>query len=200
MKKKIIELNLQTDIDTLEWQKIKSCGIDGAMIPLGDADYYGRVTVNNFAAGCISAAAEAGLEAGVILNIRCKDPFSAHEAAYNAVEVIKRYKDKLLLGIAYGFFEKKRSCLIEQGKDGLTDTALALLFETERLGYDGIIYTNFDFADTYLDIGRINGRRFWGEQNIKWDKKLIIKKITGEDILFVGEFEGLCQNVMDEKD
>ena len=160
--KKIIELDICSSVESVDWKKFKRFKIDGVMIPFGDADYYGRVKVNDFAESCVRAAEECGLAVGIMVNIRCKDPFSAHEAAYNTVELLKNRKIKPSVGIAFGFFEKKRACLIEQGKDGLTDTALSLLFETERLGRMGMIYTDFDFADTYMDIKRISGRRFCG--------------------------------------
>jgi len=86
--------------------------------------------------------------------------------------------------------------LIEQGKDGLTDTALALLFETERLGYYGIIHTDFDFADTYMYIERIKGKRFWGDSDPKWNNKLCIRRITAADENYISELEHFEQNIM----
>lgn len=196
MKKMIIELDPNEDIEKLDWNMIKTYGAFGVMIPLGDADYYGRVTANSFVERCMEAAAENNLAVGVTVNIRCKDPFSAHEAAYNTVEIIKGYRSSLSLGIAYGLFERKRSCLIEQGKDGLTDTALSLLFETERLGYSGVLYTDFIFADTYMDIERIKGRRFWGEENKKWNEKLLIRTAAEADKNFIIELKHYKQNIL----
>ena len=198
MKKRIIELYPQQDISKLDWQNIKNASVDGVMIPIGSSDYYGRINVNDYAKSCIEAAGECGLAVGVMADICCKDAFSAHEAAYNTVEIIKEFKSIIKLGIAYGFFEKKRSCLIEQGTDGLTDTALALLFETQRLGYRGIIHTDFSFADTYMDIERIKGRRFWGDPHWKWDSKLFIKCITETDEDYISELSCFGQNVLGE--
>ena len=196
MKKKVIELEEGSRIESLEWQKFKECGIDGVMIPLGNADYYGRVAANDFFESCVNAAKESGLMVGAIINICCKDPFSAHEAAFNTVEILERYKIKPAIAIAYGFFERKRACLIEQGKDGLTDTALSLLFETERLGYRGIIYTDFNFADTYMDIKRISGKRFWGEQALQWNDKLIMKMIGEDDVGYITELNEFRQHIL----
>jgi len=65
MKKKIIELDDSVSVESLDWQKFKKYGIDGVMVSFGDADYYGRITMNDFAKSCIKAADEIGLEEDV---------------------------------------------------------------------------------------------------------------------------------------
>ena len=198
MKKMIVEIKPNHNVADIDWNKMKKCGADGVFKAAGEADYHGKVKINEYAVPCIEASAECGIEVGIEINIKCRDPFAAHEAAAAAAEFAR--ENCATLGVAYTFGEQSNSCLIGQGKEGLTNTAVALLFETERLGCSGIIRTDFDFADTYLDIERISGKRLWGDfkddGNAKgWNQRLLMHGIASGDEHFIAEIAEFDQHL-----
>ena len=134
---------------------------DGIMMRLGWAGYNGELALDDDIDELIEASLAAGLHIGLYLYCYCKSPSAANLAANRAIQFVERYKGKIDLPIALMVSETHLPCLINQGKEGLTDTVIAFLFEVERLGWQGMFATYTAFAQTYLDMKRLKPRELW---------------------------------------
>lgn len=134
---------------------------DGVMLRLGWAGYNGELELDDDIAELIEASKAAGMHIGLYLYCYCKSPFAANLAANKAIRFAERYTGKIDLPIALMVSESRLPCLIGQGKEGLTDTVIAFLFEVERLGWQSMFATYTDFALIHLDMNRLKSRELW---------------------------------------
>ena len=173
---RIVAVIPQRDMcEMTDWEATAQSGIWGIMIAAA-ADRYGGIYFDDRLKAAIQKTADAGLNIGLQVEIRCADPFAANRAAGIAADFCDDCGD-FTLPIAAALSEKGSSRLIAQGKDGLTDTVIAFLFETERRGRLAMIKADFKFADTYLDTKRIGNRRLWMDDT-NGDDDMLVKKWT----------------------
>lgn len=145
----------------IDWQKVKASGVDGVMLRAGWAGYEGDIVFDDSIDESITSAHAVGLDVGLYVYTYTKTPVAAHRAAGQVVELAKKHPGKITMPIAFDVEESHLPCLISQGKEGLTDTVIAFLFEIERLGYYGVFYTYTAFALTYLNMQRLISRDIW---------------------------------------
>lgn len=153
---------------------------DGIMLRLGWAGYNGEIGFDDSIGENILSAAEAGLSVGLYLYCYCKSPTAANLAANRAVRFAKEYAGKIDMPIAIMVCETHLPCLISQGREGLTDTVTAFIFETERLGWQGMFATYTAFAQTYLDMNRLKNRELW-IADYRLDEKVMQRQLGRED-------------------
>lgn len=144
-----------------DWKKVAAAGIAGVMLRAGWAGYDGEIDFDEDIDRRIEAAGDAGLEVGLYVYAYCKTPAAAHIAAQRAAGLAERHKGKINLPIAIDVEETHLPCLVQQGREGLTDTVVAFLFEIERLGWQSMFYTYTAFAQTYLNMQRLKSRELW---------------------------------------
>lgn len=152
----------------------------GIMLRLGWAGYNGEIGYDDNIEQNIKAAAKAGLHIGLYLYCYCKNPTAANLAAGRAAEFADRQGGAIDLPIALSVRETQLPCLIGQGRDGLTDTAAAFLFEIKRSGYIGILNTYTAFALTYLDMSRLREKELW-ISDFRIDEKAMRRQLERDD-------------------
>lgn len=155
-------------------------GFDGVMLRLGWAGYNGELGLDDGIEENVLSAAEAGLDVGLYLYCYCKNPAAANTAAKRAADFADRVKAKITLPTALMVSETHLPCLIGQGKDGLTDTVAAFLFETGQSGYQAMFATYTAFARTYLDMSRLSNRDLW-ITDYRMDEKTMQRQLGRED-------------------
>lgn len=149
----------------INWPAVKASGITGVMIRIGWAGYEGSIAENNAIDKSLDAsirgAHAAGLDVGLYVYTYTKNPTAAKIAAAECVEIAKRYPGMINLPIAFDVEETALPCLVQQGKEGLTDTVIAFLEETKRLGYYAVYYTYTSFQVQYLNKTRLAPYDLW---------------------------------------
>lgn len=131
------------------------------MLRAGWAGYDGDIDFDENIEKNILDASRAGMEVGIYVYAYCKSPEAAHKAAGQVVGLAQRYTGMINLPIAFCVEETQLPCLILQGREKLTNTVIAFLFEVERLGWQSVFYTYTAFAITYLNMDRLKNRDLW---------------------------------------
>ena len=180
----------------IDWQRVKASGVAGVMLRAGWAGYAGDIVFDESIEENILAAHAAGLDVGLYVYAYTKTPAAAHRAAGQVVALARSHVGKITMPIAFDVEETKLPCLISQGKEGLTDTVIAFLFEVERLGYYGVFYTYTAFAMTYLNLQRLVGRDIW-IADYRGDEAVMQRQLGRKDYgmwQYIGE-RGACDGV-----
>ncbi len=180
----------------IDWQRVRAAGIDGVMLRAGWAGYYGDLVRDDALDESIKAASTAGLAVGLYVYAYTKTPAAAHRAAGQAVEIAERHPGKINMPIAFCVWETDLPCLVGQGKEGLTDSVIAFLFEIERLGYCGVFHTYTAFALTYLNLTRLCARDVW-IADYRGDEAVLQRQLGRRDYgmwQYIGE-RGACDGV-----
>ncbi len=184
----------------INWHAVKASGITGVMIRVGWAGYEGPIAANNALdqslTSSIRGARIAGLDVGLYVYTYTKTPAAAKIAAAECVEIAKRYPGMITLPIAFDVEETALPCLIEQGRDGLTDTVIAFLEEVKRLGYYAVWYTYTAFAVQYLDRARLAAYDLW-IADYRGNERLLQSQLGRSDYgmwQYIGD-KGICAGV-----
>lgn len=181
----------------IDWQRVKASGVEGVMLRAGWAGYEGDIVFDDSIEENIAAAHAAGLCVGLYVYTYTKTPEAAHRAAGQVIELAKRHEGKITLPIAFDVEETHLPCLVSQGKEGLTDTVIAFLFEIERLGYYGVFYTYTAFALTYLNMQRLAARDLW-IADYRGDESVMQRQLGRKDYgmwQYIGS-KGMCEGVI----
>ncbi|MFV0497968.1 MAG: GH25 family lysozyme [Candidatus Fimivivens sp.] len=162
MIKQVIGISAQnTQQGTIDWQRVRASGVEGVMLRVGKTAYNGDVTKDAGLDSCIQAASAQGLWVGLYVEAHTKNPAAAHRAADQMVRLARQHPDKINMPLAFCVQDTQSACLISQGKEGLTDSVIAFLFEVSRQGYRGMFYTDLTFAKTHLNLERLFERDIW---------------------------------------
>ena len=197
MEKIIAVIEWQQAEKIADWKKISESGVYGIMIA-ASADRSGEIAAINEIKAAAHRAAEEGLAVGLQIEMRCADPFAAHHAAALCGG------ENFMLPIAAALSEKGSSRLIAQGKDGLTDTVMAFLFEIERCGGYSAVKADYTFFDTYLDAKRLKNRRIWMDDPFgddqalikRWGREFFMRSISNSDKRFIPTLSKYSQQVI----
>ncbi len=180
----------------IDWQRVRAAGIDGVMLRAGWAGYQGDLVQDDCIDESIKAASAAGLAVGLYVYAYTKTPAAAHRAAGQVVEIAERHPGRINMPIAFCVWETDLPCLVGQGKEGLTDSVIAFLFEVERLGYCGVFHTYTAFALTYLNLTRLCARDVW-IADYRGDEAVLQRQLGRRDYglwQYIGE-RGECDGV-----
>ena len=196
MEKIIAVIERQQAEKITDWKRLSESGAYGVMIA-AVADRYGEIEMSGVKSAA-QKACDAGLAVGLQIELRCADPFAAHRAAALCGG------ENFTLPTAAALTEKGSSRLIAQGKDGLTDTVTAFLFEIERCGGCPAVKAGYTFFDTYLDAKRLRSRRIWmddpnGDDPClikRWGREFFMRSISASDKRFIPALSCYSQHVI----
>ena len=196
MEKTIAMIDWRQAERITDLKKFSESGTYGVMIA-AVADRYGEIGMSGVKSAA-QKACDAGLAVGLQIELRCADPFAAHHAAALCGG------ENFTLPIAAALSEKGSSRLIAQGKDGLTDTVTAFLFEIERCGGCSAVKADHTFFDTYLDAERLKARRIWmddpfgDDQTLvkRWGREFFMRSISNSDKRFIPTISCYSQQVI----
>lgn len=197
MNKQVIDIS-EHDIrrGAIDWQQVRAAGVAGVMLRAGWAGYDGEVVLDDDIDNSIKAASAVGLSVGLYVYAYTKTPTAAHRAAGQVVALAQRHPGKITMPIAFRVWETVLPCLVGQGKEGLTDSVIAFLFEIERQGYYGMFYTYTAFAQTYLNLTRLCTRDVW-ISDYRGDEAVMQRQLGRRDYgmwQYIGE-QGVCDGV-----
>lgn len=149
----------------IDWQAVKASGISGVMMRIGWAGYDGGIMSNNALDKSLDAniktAHSVGLNVGLYVYTYTKTPEAARLAAAECVQIAKQYPNMINMPIAFDVEETSLPCLIQQGKEGLTDTVIAFLDGVNANEYYASWYTYTSFARQWLNLQRLANRDLW---------------------------------------
>lgn len=136
----------QGDID---WQKVKSSGVDFAMIKATEGVGYVDPNFNRNACG----ATAAGLHIGAYHFLREGD---AQEQARECVAAIKMFRWDYPIAC-----DVEHNELLKLGKSDLTNMVIEFCEAIHLAGYYPAVYTNLNWIKNYLDMERFKKYDLW---------------------------------------
>lgn len=174
--------------NTVDWEKVKSQGIDFAMIraafgwydEVADAQeeydfQYDKQFLNN-----IKGAAENDVSFGIYHYAYATNVEEAKMEAEYVLNAINNYgaeyKDSMTLPIAYDIEDQ---VLMNLSKKEVTDIVIAFCTEIYNAGYTPIVYSNTNFLTNYLDLEKLNALAYnfwysWYVENPNFSDKVTI--------------------------
>ena len=144
-----------------DFKKIKASGKDFVIIRVGWGGYEGPIDVDDNFTATVNAAIKAGIHIGLYVYTYNRTPSAAKITANAVCDIADNYKGKIDFPIFYDVEEQRDSCLISQGREGLTDTVIAFLKTVEARGYYAAWYTYTYFISTALDYNKLNAYDLW---------------------------------------
>lgn len=137
----------------IDWNAVKSSGIDFALIKATEGVDYVDPNFNTYANGAIAA----GLPIGVYHFLRAG---SAADQAQDCLAAIKPYH--ISWPVAVDVENPANSTeLSDLGRDKITDMVITFCEAVRAAGYHPIIYTNLNWLRNYLDMTRLSTYDLW---------------------------------------
>ena len=140
----------------IDWQKVKSAGIQFAFVRCGYSRWDGSVKLDEQYHRNMQEAAKAGIPAGIYLYSYAKTPEAAARAASETLELAKDYK--LEMPVALDLEDELYRTFSAQENTGI---ALAFLETVRENGYYPLFYTYKSFAETLLKMDGLKDFDFW---------------------------------------
>lgn len=203
--------------NNVDWQKVKSQGIDFAMIraafgwydEVADADeeydfQYDKQFINN-----IKGASENNVSFGIYHYAYATNVEEAKMEAEYVLNAINNYgteyKDSMTLPIAYDIEDE---AILKLSKKEITDIAIAFCTQIYDAGYTPIIYSNTNVFTKYLDLDKLNAMAYnfwysWYVDNPDFSDKVTISSTNISPLIWQysnsGSIEGATndQNLTD---
>ena len=203
--------------NNVDWQKVKSQGIDFAMIraafgwydEVADADeeydfQYDKQFINN-----IKGASENNVSFGIYHYAYATNVEEAKMEAEYVLNAINNYgaeyKDSMTLPIAYDIEDE---AILKLSKKEITDIAIAFCTQIYNAGYTPIIYSNTNVFNNYLDLEKLNALAYnywysWYVENPDFSDKVTISSTNISPLIWQysnsGSIEGATndQNLTD---
>ncbi len=152
----------QGDID---WEKIKSTGIDFVIIRLGFRGYgNGALVTDERFEQNIKGAQQAGLDVGVYFLSQALDEIEAEEEAEYTLSEIKKYAVSPITYPVVVDSEKIKTGearTVSMSNAEMTDAVIAYCDVVRSAGYTPAIYANSQWLTTRLDIRRLTDIDIW---------------------------------------
>lgn len=163
------ELKSQIGIDVseyqgeIDWDLVKSAGIDFAFIRLGYRGYgeNGSLNIDSKFEENISGALEAGLEVGVYFFSQAVSEEEAVTEAVFILEHIQMYEISYPIAYDLEFIEDSAARTDGLTKGQLTANCIAFCQEIENAGYVSLIYTDLLREATILDLKSLSDYAIW---------------------------------------
>ena len=203
--------------NNVDWQKVKSQGIDFAMIraafgwydEVADADeeydfQYDKQFINN-----IKGASENNVSFGIYHYAYATNVEEAKMEAEYVLNAINNYgaeyKGNMTLPIAYDIEDE---AILKLSKKEITDIAIAFCTQIYNAGYTPIIYSNTNVFTKYLDLDKLNAMAYnfwysWYVDNPDFSDKVTISSTNISPLIWQysnsGSIEGATndQNLTD---
>lgn len=155
-KKGIDVSKWQGDID---WGKVKSDGIDFAMIRLGYGSSDGNsCVIDPYFAANVTNATKAGIDVGCYFYSYALSVEGARREAQYVTRVLSNYQGKISYPVALDIEDNSQ---IGLGRNTLTDMVIAFGDVIEDAGYWCSVYCNMNWIRNYLDDSRLQRFDHW---------------------------------------
>jgi GH25 family lysozyme M1 (1,4-beta-N-acetylmuramidase) len=148
----------------LDWAKIKSSGIQFAIIRTG----YGTSHTDNYFKANMEGALGQGLPVGIYhFSYALSAEGAKNEAAF-VMKLLEPYKDKITLPVFFDFeydtvsYAKKQGVTL--GKTAFNNHAVAFLEVVKAAGYTPGVYYNLDYRNNMVDTSKLGSYVQWYAQ------------------------------------
>lgn len=149
----------QGDID---WNKVKSAGIDFAMIRVGYRTYGGGViTIDEKFEDNIKGAIAAGIDTGVYFFSQATSADEAIEEADAVLDAIEKYDIKYPVVYDWELIYDDNARTDDISVDTLADCCVSFCERVKSAGYTPMIYQNKTTSMRKLDLPRVKDYDFW---------------------------------------
>lgn len=158
----MVILDISHHHGSIDWSKAKAAGVGGAIIRAGR----GSSGADRMFTTHIKGAIAEGVPVGVYYFSYAYTTKMARREAARCLEIIKPYKDKIVLPVffdwEYDSMSYARKNGVKPGRDLITEMHKAFLEPIELAGYRGGYYSNKDYiASGYIDRKALRGYVFW---------------------------------------
>lgn len=161
---KILGVDVSEHNGTIDWAKVKSGGIQFAIIRTG----YGKgYTDPQFHANMKGALAQ-GIPVGIYHFSYALDVAGAKKEAEFVISLLKQYKDQIKLPVFFDFeydtirYAKEQGVTL--GKEAFNDHTVAFCEAIKAAGYTPGTYFNLSYLNKYVDKSRLGGYVQWYAQ------------------------------------
>ena len=148
----------------IDWAAVKKAGINYAII----RDGYGTSHVDNYFKRNMEGAIAQGIHIGIYHFSYALSAADAKAEAEYVLQLIKQYKDKIVLPVFFDFeydtvdYAKKQGVTL--GKEAFNAHTVAFCDTIQAAGYRAGVYYNLDYLRRYVDIDRIGKYVQWYAQ------------------------------------
>lgn len=142
----------------IDWPKVKSAGINFAMIRIGYGGPDGDCALDPLFKANVEGALAAGVDVGCYIYSYAQSVAAAKREAEFAVKQAEQYKGRILYPIAFDVEDASQTAL---GKSTLTAMADAACSVIEAAGWYASIYCNKNWATNYLDMTALAKYDLW---------------------------------------
>lgn len=141
----------------IEWEKVKSDGIDFAMIRLGYRGYEsGKINLDEYFERNMKGAADAGIETGVYFFSQAVNEHEAEEEAEFVIKHIKDHDIKYPVAFDWEIISENTARTDNIPQDVLNSSALAFCQKIKEAGYQPIIYASLNLLREYFEKYDVN--------------------------------------------
>ena len=140
----------------IDWQKVKSAGIQFAFVRCGYSRWDGSVKLDEQYHRNMQEAAKAGVPVGVYLYSYAKTPEAAARTAEETLTLAKDYKVEMPI-----VFDIEDELYRTFSADENTAIARAFLERIAEQGYYPMLYSYKSFAETLLNMDGLKDFDFW---------------------------------------
>lgn len=163
-------MDVSTWQGAINWQKVKSSGIQFAILRVGFGrnDGFGCVLDNEFARN-VKEASAAGVPIGAYFYSGARTAEGAQREAQFVVDALNKYPKAFTYPIAFDLEDQSQQGL---GKQRLTDLVLAFCKVLRDAGYYPMLYSNLNWLYNLLDDSKLQGIDHWVAQ---WNSKCTYK-------------------------
>ena len=148
----------------LNWEKLKSAGVQYAIIRTG----YGKGYTDTQFHSNIRGALAQGIPVGVYHFSYALDAAGAQNEAKFVLSLLEPYKDKITLPVFFDLeydtvdYAKKQGVTL--GRQAFNDHAAAFCDTMKAAGYTAGVYYNLDYYNRFVDKSRLGGYVQWYAQ------------------------------------
>lgn len=146
----------------IDWEKVRSAGVDVAMIRMGYRGYgTGKLVEDDTFQSHISGATEQDIRVGVYFYSQAISYEEGVEEARFVLDAIKDYKVTCPIAIDTEFLEVEDSRAYDLDNDARTDAVVGFCETIKAAGYTPMIYSNRNWFAANLDMTRLGDYKLW---------------------------------------
>ena len=142
----------------IDWPKVKSAGINFAMIRIGYGGPDGDCALDPLFKANVEGALAAGVDVGCYIYSYAQSVAAAKREAEFAVKQAEQYKGRILYPIAFDIEDASQTALGESTLTAMADAACSAI---EAAGWYASIYCNKNWATNYLDMTALAKYDLW---------------------------------------
>ncbi len=189
----LIGIDVSRHNGDIDWEKVKSSGVDFAIIRCGGRGYgTGAIYADTNFYQNIEGAIKAGIPVGIYFFSAAINEYEALEEAAYVIEVIKNYKEHITWPVAFDFEVFDTDRLIGISDTTITDNAIAFMDTIAAEGYTPMLYCDRNKMWNRFETARLSRYRLWMAQYVN---TLDQKRFNGEHAIWQCASDGKIDGI-----